>query len=61
MICEVESMEFLANNNLDFNAVFKYGINNSRLYAKEHIKAKHNNHPVPPLTYNDMFFCPEDR
>lgn len=61
MVCEVESMEFLAKNNLDFNSVFKYGIDNSRLLGKDHIKQKHNNYPGPSFTYKDMFFGPEDR
>ena len=54
-------MEFLANNNLDFGKVFKSGITSSRLFSKDDPNNKHHNHPGPPLEYQNMFFCPEDK
>ena len=61
MVCEVESMEFLANNNLNFHRVFTKGIKSSRLYAKDGKEQKHRNHPGPPISYKNMFFLPDDQ
>lgn len=37
VVCEVESMEFLARNHLDFNRVFSSGIKSRRLYSEDKV------------------------
>jgi len=59
MVCEVESLEFLIKNKLDFSKVFSNGIKSRRLLSNDE-KQKHKYNDTPTFDSDNFFFSPQE-